>query len=296
MNITKSYHFFARITILFWSLAFIWTRIALQDFSPFNLGLLRYLVASVMLVVIALVTKMPFPNRKDIPLCILSGLVGFTLYILAFNIGTGLVAAATSSVLVATSPIFTALMAAALFREKLKAYQWAAIGIEFIGILIMTVYGAVISLNFGVLWLLLASLLVSAYNIIQRKLTKTYTAMQATSYSIWFGAIFLLGFLPSSLQETSTASWEAILCFILLGIFSTATAYVTWSMAIARATHTASVTNYMFFTPFLTAILGFIIILEIPDLSTLIGGACIIAGAVLFNRESIFAKTGDRHV
>lgn len=290
MKITGSYHLFARITILFWSLAFVWTRVALREFSPFNLGLLRYLIASAVLLVLARVYRFSLPDKKDLPLCILSGLTGFTLYVITFNLGTATVASATASVLVATSPIFTALMATALFREKLMRYQWVAIAVEFLGILIMTVYGAVISFNYGVIWLLAASILVSVYNILQRRLTKKYTALQATSYSIWFGTLFMLGFLPDSIRQVSTASWEAIVSFIMLGLFSTATAYVTWSMAFARAEYTASVTNYMFFTPFVSGILGFVILMEIPDLSTFIGGAFIIAGAVLFNRESIFAK------
>lgn len=33
MKNTGSYHLFARITILFWSLAFIWTKIALNLFA-----------------------------------------------------------------------------------------------------------------------------------------------------------------------------------------------------------------------------------------------------------------------
>ena len=39
-------------------------------------------------------------------------------------------------------------------------------------------------------------------------------------------------------------------------------------------------------TPFLTTILGFIIIGEIPDKATILGGIIILTGLFLFNRES----------
>ncbi|MGI5935748.1 MAG: hypothetical protein ACOX7I_02935 [Oscillospiraceae bacterium] len=46
MNFKDSFHPYAAVTILFWSLAYVLTRLALNYFSPFSLGFLRYLLAS----------------------------------------------------------------------------------------------------------------------------------------------------------------------------------------------------------------------------------------------------------
>lgn len=68
-----SFHLYAMITILFWSLAYVLTRLTLQYFSAFSLGFLRYLIASLALIVVAVLTKMKLPQAKDIPFFFVSG-------------------------------------------------------------------------------------------------------------------------------------------------------------------------------------------------------------------------------
>ena len=70
---------------------------------------------------------------------------------------------------------------------------------------------------------------------------------------------------------------------LILGVFSSAIAYVAWTKALSLAEKTSQVSNYMFLTPFLTSILGFLIAGEIPEQSTVIGGIIILAGVFLFN-------------
>ena len=43
----KNYHFYAITTIIFWALAFVFTRLALQYFDVYTLSFLRYLAASI---------------------------------------------------------------------------------------------------------------------------------------------------------------------------------------------------------------------------------------------------------
>ena len=49
------------------------------------------------------------------------------------------------------------------------------------------------------------------------------------------------------------------------------------------AERTSEVTNFMFVTPLLSTIMGFIILSEIPNAGTFIGGAIIIISIVVFN-------------
>ena len=201
MKPRKSFHPYAITTIIFWSLAYVLTRLALQHFSSLSLGFLRYAVASVVLFAVCIIMKIRLPAKRDIPWFIVSGTAGFFLYMIAFNTGTGYVTAATSSIIIASVPVFTALLAVPVFQEKLLMRQWAAIAVEFAGILILTMYNAVFSANIGVLWLLLAALLLSGYNLLQRKLTRTYSALQSTTYSIFTGTILLAVFAPRSVGE-----------------------------------------------------------------------------------------------
>ena len=274
----KSYHFYAIITIIFWALAFVFTRLGLQYFDVYSLSFLRYLVASITLLVIICFIKINRPKKEDLFSFILSGALGFFLYVILFNKGTALVSAATSSIIIATVPVFTALLATFFYKERLKIYQWLAIGIEFMGILVLTLMNGSFSINEGVLWLLIAALCLASYNILQRKLTKTYSALQASTYSIFFATIMLCIFLPGSINKAIHAPLIQMLYVLILGVFSSAIAYIAWAKAISLAEKTTYVSNYMFVTPFLTTILGFIMINEIPDKATILGGIIILSG------------------
>ena len=290
MRLRDSFHPYAITTILIWSLTYVVTRLALQYFTALSLSFLRYAIASAILLVICLITKMKLPQKRDFPWFIASGIAGFFLYMIAFNIGTGYVTAATSSVIIASVPVFTALLAALFYKEKLITRQWIAIGVEFAGILILTLYGAVFTANIGILWLLAAALLLSCYNLLQRKLTRSYTALQSTTYSIFVGTILLAVFAPRSLGEIKAAPTIQLVYVLILGVFSSTIAYIAWSKAFEKAERTSQVSNYMFFTPFITGVLGFLLAGEIPDPSTWVGGVFIIAGAILFNSANIRKK------
>ena len=279
----KSFHPYAIITILCWALAYVLTRMALQYYSPFALGCLRYCIASLVFIVVAVKSKMKLPRRQDLPWFILAGAFGFFLYMIVYNQGQGTVTAATASIVLATVPVMTALMARVFYREKLTWLKWLAIAIEFSGVAVLTLMKTALSMSAGVLWLLLAALFISLYNLLVRRLTKTYSPLQTTAFSIFFGTLLLCIFLPASLPEAVNAPAIQWLYLAILGLFSSALAYVCWSTAFARAEKTSQVSNYMFITPFLTSILGFLIAHEIPDRPTLIGGAVILLGVFMFN-------------
>lgn len=282
----KSYHFYAIITIIFWAMAFIFTRLSLQYFDVYTLSFLRYFSASLTMIAIIFFMKINKPKKEDIFTYILSGSIGFFIYVILFTKGTGLVTSATASIVIAMVPVFTAFLASFFYKEKLKIYQWIAIGIEFIGILVLTLMNGTLSINQGVLWLLVAALCLATYNLLQRKLTKKYSALEASTYSIFIGTLFLCIFLPSSIEPTLHAPIEYIVYVLVLEIFSSALAYIAWAKAISIAEKTTYVSNYMFVTPFLTTILGFITMGEIPDKATILGGIIILVGLFLFNKES----------
>ena len=283
MKIKGNYHIYAMTTILCWSIAYVLTRLALQYFTAFSLGFLRYIIASAALVVVAAASKMKFPRKQDLPKFILAGILGFFLYVIAYNQGQKSVTASTASVVISTVPVITALLARVMYKEKMGRLQWLAIAIEFAGVGVLTLMDGVLSINIGVIWLLLAALTLSLYNLLMRKLTKTYSALQTSAFSIFFGTLLLCIFLPGSVREAAKAPAIQWVYIAILGIFSSAVAFAAWSKAFACAEKTSQVSNYMFVTPFLTSILGFFIVNEIPELSTIVGGAIILFGVFLFN-------------
>ena len=283
MKFRESHHPWAMTTILFWSLAFVLTRLALRHFTAFPLGFIRYLAASAALVVVLAVKKAAPPKIRDWPWFILSGAVGFFLYMLAFNKGCETVSSATSSVVLATAPVLTALLARLIQGESLKGYQWAAMAVEFAGVAILTLMNGVFSVNAGLLYLLGAVALLSAYNLLQRRLTRTYSGLQASAYSVLAGTVMLGVFAPQAAVEAQTAPPIVLLYVAILGVFSSAVAYVAWANAFQRADKASSVSNYMFVTPLLATLFGFLMANEVPDRGTILGGGIILLGVLMFN-------------
>jgi len=283
MRFKDSHHPWAMVTIVFWSLAYVLTRLALKHFTAFPLGFLRYLAASCVLVVVLLVKKSAPPAKADWKWFCLSGAVGFFLYMLAFNKGCETVSSATGSVVLATVPVLTALMARFIHGETLKAYQWAAMAVEFAGVALLTLMDGVFSVNAGLLYLLGAVVLLSTYNLLQRRLTKTYSGLQASAYSVLTGTVMLAIFAPQATIEAQTATPIQLVYILALGVFSSAIAYVAWANAFAKAEKASSVSNYMFVTPLLATLFGFLMANEVPDRGTILGGGVILLGVLMFN-------------
>ncbi len=283
MKLKNNFHIYAMITIIFWSLAYVLTRLSLQYFTPFSLGFLRYFVASCTLIIVWVLTRMKLPQRKDLPYFMLAGALGFFFYMIAFNLGQKTVTASTGSIVIATVPLLTAFIARFVYKEKMSPVQWLALIIEFAGVAVLTLMNGILSFNIGLVWLFLAALALSLYNLLQRRLTKKYTALQTSAFSIFFGTILLAVFLPVSVSQITNAPPIQWVYLVILGVFSSAIAYVSWSKAFAKAEKTSQVSNYMFVTPFLTSLFGFLMADEIPELSTLVGGGIILFGVFVFN-------------
>lgn len=283
MNIRKSYHFYAALTILLWSLAYVFTRLALEHFTAFPLGFIRYFIASALLIAVAVLTKMKRPELKDIPIFIAAGFFGFFFYMISFNQGQGQVSSATASVVIATAPVISAFMARFIYGEKLRKYKWLAIVIEFAGVVVLTLLNGVFSVNSGLWWLFGAAVAFSIYNLMQKSLTGKYTSLQASTYSIYMGTIMLAVFAPSAVSEIVSAPPIQYVYIAILSIGSSAMAYVLWAKALSLTDKTAQVSNYMFGIPFIASLMGFIFAGEVPDRATLIGGGIILVGMLIFN-------------
>lgn len=271
-------------TVLLWASAFVCTKIALTYFTASAVGVLRYLVASIILVVIIFYKRIGLPERRDVPKFLLSGALGFTFYMITFNEASRSLTSATGSVIIASAPVVTALFANVVFKEKIRPKGWLAIAVEFVGIVILTLWDGVFSMNKGIFWMLGAAVCISGYNLFQRYYMKKYTPLQSTAYNIFAGTVLLLVYLPDAVRQLVRAPIQQWLVVIFMGIFPSALAYLWWTKALSIAEKTSDVTNFMFVTPLITTLMGFLIIGEMPTAATFIGGVIIIIGLLLFQK------------
>lgn len=296
MSLKHNYHVFSLIAIFMWALGFVFTRLSVVYFHPFSVSLLRFSVASVALLAAAVVLKIKPPDKEDWKWFVLCGLSGFGIYMPLFTIATTTLTAATSSMVVATVPILTSLLAWFVYKERLKKVQCFACGLEYLGILVMAVLGAGLNANLGVLILSLATGLLAVYNITTRRLIKKYSPLQVTVYSMFVGTLVQFIFIPYAVADISQGYIPFIGYFyiIVMGVFSSAFAFVAWSLALKTAPKVSYATNYMFGTPFLTTVLGFWLANELPGLETLFGGILIFSGLIIFNFHGEMAQLFGR--
>lgn len=273
-------------TVLIWATAFPVTKMINGEFSPDVLGLIRCTVGAVTLIILGLITKIRKPvSGKAVIWLFFSGLLGFALYLIFFTTGISTLTSATSSIVIAATPIMTAVGASMIFHDKIRPAGWVCIFMAFIGVVVLLLWDGALSINVGVLWTLAAALVFCIYNLMNRHLSGMgHTAMEIVTYSMIFGALVMMIFLPQTVTELGQASGSAIALAVYLGVAPSAIAYLLWAKASEYAERTSEVTNYMFVTPLLATLMGFILLGELPSLGTLIGGAIIIASVILFNK------------
>ncbi len=271
------------VSIVFWSSAFAGIRSALLNYSPGHLALLRFLIASGVLLVYAVYNRVPAPNLRDIPKIMIFGFLGITVYHTALNFGEISVTAGSASLLIASSPALTALFAVIFLKEKMSKWGWVGIATSFFGIFLVTLgEGQGLQFNFGAILVLIAAVSSSAYFVFQKPLLEKYGALPMTTYIICAGTFLMLIFLPGLPEAISSAPLDATFSVVYLGVFPGALAYLTWTQALAKAP-ASLVSSFLYLSPVLAIFLALVLLNEIPSLVSLVGGGISILGVMIVN-------------
>lgn len=283
MPLTKNYKALAvlLVTIIFWSSAFAGIRAGLASFSPSHLALLRFMSASLILIIIAIVTKIPMPEKCDLPYIFIIGFIGMSSYHTLLNYGEQTVTAGSASLLIGSVPIITTILANIFLKERLKFFGWFGVLVSFCGIALISIgEGEGLRFDSGAFLVFLAALCSSIYFVAQKSLLKKYKPLHLTTYVIWAGTIFLFIFSPGLPSAISGAPISTTLSVIYLGVFPTAVSYVTWAYALSRSPASV-VANFLNLVPVFAIAIAWLWLNEIPAILSLIGGLMAILGIII---------------
>ncbi len=277
----------ASMSIIMWASAFPAVKYSLAFYSPASITLFRFIVASLVLLLIALRQKIRLPDKVDLPYFAAGGFIGIFSYMWLFNAGTGMMQSGVSSFIIASAPVFTLLLSIFVLKEKAGLFVWLGVLISTSGlILIASSQASGFKINPGVFLLVLAAICTGTYNIIQRKILRKYNPMEATLYTVFFGTGFAMVFLPGLLREFSLAPLAVDMIVVYMGIFPAAFAYLLWGYALYNAEKTSSVVMFLYLTPFVAMVIADVWLGEKMPTLAFLGGLVIISGMVLSTKKA----------
>ncbi|MBQ1489448.1 MAG: DMT family transporter [Eubacterium sp.] len=278
-------HLYSFLTILIWGTVYVIPKLVAPDAA--DVGSLRCIIAALLMIPIAVRTRPRIPaSVSEWALVFCAGGIGQGLYMYVLNTAVVNTQAATASLLLAMSPIATAILARIVLGERIRPLGWAAIGIGFLGVAVVLLKDGGLDLSAGVIWAFGAMMLFGFYNLITKMLTtRGYRSMEITIWALLFGALVSLLLNPSCIPTFLHTDLPSKLGCLFLGLMASGVAYILWNRAIELAAKVSEVTNYMFLVPISGAGMAWAILHETPGPNVFLGGALVISGLILFNRQ-----------
>ncbi len=276
------------ILVVLWASAFPAIKLGLEGLSPGHLTLARHLVASVVFVPFLLVARARMlPRLSDVPALLGLGLLGITTYHLALNTGEQRVSAGATSLIIATAPAITALIAWLVLRDRLGPLGWFGTALGLLGVSLIVVGDArdaaaavVVEPYAGLI--LLAAVATAWFAVLQRPLLGRYRPLEFTAFVTWCGTLPMLVFLPGLGTAVGEAGASARLATLHLGVFPSAIAYTLFAFGLSRAPATL-VTAWLYLIPGFALLFSWWWLGEVPSALTLVGGVVVVFGVVLVN-------------
>ena len=270
------------LAVTLWASTFVGIRAAIRDFTPVEIAVLRFVISSIALLIIATFQKISFPSFKNLVFLILLGAIQFINYV-ALNYGTKFITAGETTLLVSTSQLFQVLLAYLFLREVISSRFLIGLFICFIGVAIISAQNSQgLSLSHGVVYVLIAAITNAIFFISQKPLLKKHSPLEVVAYSTWVASFFLLPFGKSILTSFQASSVHASIGIVYIGIASVI-ANICWSRVLIK-TEASKAAIYLYTIPVVTIIIGYIWLREHPSLISCMGGALIIVG-VAFSKS-----------
>ncbi|WP_122764549.1 DMT family transporter [Pseudomonas viridiflava] len=271
--------------ILCWAYSPIGVHMGLHSYSPGQLALLRFLIASVFMGGVALVMGIGRPRLRDFPWLLVLGFFGVFLHHTSLNYGQQWVTAAASSVLAQSAPLFSVLIAFFCLKERVSAWRWACVLLGLLGVMVV-IWGdqGLGEIDPRGLLILLAAVSWSVYFALQKHYAHRYSPLTMACYMVWAGTLMLcvnLPGLPAAVVQAPLAENVAVL---VLGIFPSALAYLAWGYVLKHVeVSRASVAMYLI--PPVAMVMAATLLGEHIALQVMMGGVIVLASVAAISLE-----------
>ena len=284
----------ALFAVAAWGASFVATKISLQYANPGTVVWLRFTMGIIILgLAVGLNKQFALPQGKDWGYFALLGFLGITFHQWLQSTGLLTAQATTSAWIVATVPVFMALLGLMILHERLAWYQVAGILLAAFGVLLVVAKGDLTTLvagKFGTpgdFLVLISAPNWAVFSALSRSGLKKYSATLMMFYVMSFGWIFIsiLFFLTSGIRQIASIPSDGWIAIAFLGVFCSGIAYIFWYDAL-KALTVAQTGAFLYLEPLITVIVAALLLGEAVLLATLVGGITILLGVWLVNHPA----------
>lgn len=270
------YHVLAIVIVAIWGLTFISTKVLLMaGLSPEEIFLVRFSIAYFGMWLFCLWGRESDASRtgsqsvqsparlfcnslKDELLLVLAGVMGGSLYFWSENTALQYTMASNVSFIVCTTPLVTAILNAAVRREKIGRLTLLGGCLSLVGIAMIAFSGGEgFHLSFvGDALAMLASLTWAIYTVVTNGLLKKYPSALISRKVFFYG---MLTIVPVLLVKGWTfpagrfLEPKVLLNALFLGVVASLACYALWNSVIKRL-GTVGSSNYIYLNPLFTLI------------------------------------------
>ncbi len=271
------------IALITWSSAYAGIAYALASFTPGEVALARLAIGSLCFALLMWVKRAPLPQRSDWVQLAVLGVIGLTVYHLCLNYAETRIASGTAAILIALVPAATATLSAFWIGERISARRMVGLGVALFGVVMVVVASGKQVTFQPMAALVLVSVIASAIFFVgQKPLFARNNMIGVTAFTFFAGTLGTVPFGLGLPQALVVAPWSHIAALLWLGIAPSFAGYLTWNAALRRAS-ASQVSSFIYFSPPIAVLIGWVWLGERPGWLTLIGGAITVGGVALAN-------------
>jgi len=278
--------------VLVWSANFVVVKAAIGVLGPLTFATTRYAVAAVTLLLLSRWRFGAIRRPGGFTLRLLAlGMLGFGGYQVLWTLGLTQITAGDSALIIAASPVVTALVAGAVGLDRLTRPKLAGALTAFLGVAIVIGAGAGLSLGAslaGDLLTLSAALLWATYTVLGTRVLRHVDPLTATTWTVLGGLLFLL---PFGAADIVTAPPSAVPLAALAAIFySGALAAGVANVLVFNAVKLIGPTrasSMQLLVPAGAVALGALFLGEPVGPAQVVGGVVIVLGVATTRRASV---------
>jgi drug/metabolite transporter (DMT)-like permease len=286
--------FKALFAVAVWGASFVATKVALQFVAPTALVWMRFAMGVIILGLTAVLSnQFSLPQGKDWGYFAILGFLGITFHQWLQSTGLVTAQATTTGWIIASTPIFMALLGLIILKEHLVWYQVAGIILAAFGVLLVVTKGDLAAITAGTfgtpgdILVLISAPNWAIFSALSRSGLKRYPSTLMMFYVMSFGWVFttILFLLNSEIGQISSISSDGWIAIIFLGVLCSGIAYVFWYDAL-KVLPVAQTGAFLYLEPIITVIVAALVLREALLLATFVGGITILLGVWLVNRPS----------